>query len=186
MRYVIIVLSGLLIYVAGAASVLGVQYALRGANEGTTTAAYGDWRLNCPPRNQAAALCQLTQDLIKEGTGVPLVHFEVSRNGANHRLAIVVPRGVLLEPGLGFAVGARPAQTLVYQTCDTVGCVAYAPLEGAITDAMRQGATGRVTVTDRQGASVPLQYSLRGFADGLAMLDRDAFRRNYGIALLGL
>ena len=185
-RIIGIVFGGILVYAAGAASVLGLQYALRVSSEGTTTAAYGDWRLNCPPRNQPASLCQLTQDLIAQATGVPLVHFEVSRTGANHRLAVIVPRGVLLEPGLDLAVGNRPQQKLIYQTCDTVGCVAYAPLEGGLGEAMRQGATGRVIVTDRQGKSVPLQYSLRGFADGLAMLDRDSFRRSSGIASFGL
>jgi invasion protein IalB len=186
MRTLAVIAIGLVLYLAGAASVLGLQYAMRAPSEGITTAAYGDWRLNCPPRGQTNALCQLSQDLVRQGTNTPLVHFEVSRIGNTHRLAVVVPRGVLLEPGLGFAVGARPQQKLVYQTCDLVGCIAYVPLEGGVGDAMNRGGTGRITITDRNGAAVPLEYSLRGFADGVAVLDRDAFRRTSGIAMIGL
>ena len=164
-------------FVLGAAAVLGGLYLSRNGTE-STTKVYGDWKLSCPPRKDAKAECALTQDIIQGGTGATLVHLQLVRSDKTQRLLIVVPHGVLLQPGLGLVIGSTPLRVLKYQTCDGVGCIAILPLERPTLDALQAADAGRIVVVWRDGKDVAFPYSLHGFATGVSAFGWEAYMRN--------
>ncbi len=164
-------------FVLGVAVVLGGLYFSRNGTE-STTKVYGDWKLSCPSRNTASAGCALTQDIIQGGTGVTLVHLQLVRSDNTQRLLIVVPHGVLLQPGLGLVIGSTPLRVLKYQTCDGVGCIAILPLDQTTLDALQAADAGRIVVVWRDGKDVAFPYSLRGFADGKSVFGWETYKRN--------
>jgi len=176
----------ILVFCAGAASMLGVKYVLAGPQGDVTTASHGDWRLTCPPQSQRDAFCHLTQNIISQETGATLAQFTVSRLDGNNRLTITVPHGVALEAGLGLGIAARPQQKLPYETCNTIGCFVSTPLDKALGGAMRKGGEARIIITRQSGDTAPLQFSLRGFDQGITALERESFRRAWRLTSVGL
>ena len=164
-------------FVLGVCTVLGGLYFSRNGTE-STTKLYDDWKLSCPPRATVAAECALTQDVIQGGTGVTLVHLQFVRDDNAQRLLIVVPHGVLLQPGLGLVIGNAPLRVVKYQTCDTVGCIALLPLDPPTLNALQAADGGRVVVVWRDGKDVAFPYSLHGFAKGARALKWETFKRN--------
>ena len=169
-------------FVLGAVTVLGVLYLLRNGTE-STTKLYGDWKLSCPPPSSTTSACALTQDIIQNGTGVTLVHLQATRVDAAKRLVIVLPYGVLLEPGLGVSIGGASPRLLQYQTCDTVGCRAVLPLDQATIETLKGAEFGRIVVVASNGKAVGVPFSLRGFTDGARALDWEAFKRSSGVGV---
>ena len=163
-------------FLLGAAALLVATNLLHGGTE-TSARVYGDWRLNCPPADAKAAACTLTQDIVQNGTGTTLVHIEFADTEQDDRLAIIVPHGVLLQPGLGLGIGSEPLRVLKYQTCDRVGCVVVQPLDQATLAALREADSGRVVVVSSGGQEVAFPYSLKGFRGGMRMLGWESFRR---------
>ena len=160
----------------GMLATLGVTNLVHGNNE-TTARVYGDWRLNCPPATAKPSPCTLTQDIMQNGTGTTLVHIELAQSEGEKRLAVVVPHGVLIPPGLGLGIGSAQIQVLKYQTCDQVGCFVVQPLNDATLDALREADSGRIVVVSRDGQEVAFPYSLKGFSTGMRMLAWESFRR---------
>ncbi len=176
----------LVLAIAGFA--LGIVVALGGfalsrdGNESTATT-YGDWKLSCPSRNAASAECALTQDIMQSGTGMTLVHMQlVGGSSSGNQLLIVVPHGVLLQPGLGLVIGRNPLQVLRYKTCDSVGCLAYLPLDSATLDALREDDSGRIVVVWRDGKELAYPCSFRGLTKGVSAYGWASFKRS---SLLG-
>ena len=164
-------------FLLGAGVVLGALYLSRNNTE-STTKTYGDWKLRCPPRNDAKAECALTQDIIQGGTGATLVHLQLVRKDNIQRLLIVVPHGVQLKPGLGVVIGNAPLRVLKYETCDGVGCLAYLPLDRTTLDTLNGAESGRVVVVGRDGKDVAFPCSLHGFGKGLSAAGWETYKRN--------
>jgi invasion protein IalB len=175
--------------VAIAAFVLGIGatlggFALSMNSTESTTAAYGDWKLSCPPRGAAKAECALTQDILQSGTGMTAVHLQLVGGDDARRLLIVVPHGVLLKPGLGLVIGNAPLRLLHYEACDTVGCLAYLPLDAATLDSFQDAETGRIEVIWRDGKEVGFPCSLRGLTKGMSAMGWKTFKRNSWLGAL--
>ncbi len=164
-------------FLLGTAALLGATNLLHGSKE-TTARVYDDWRLNCPPAAAKASACTLTQDLVQNGTGTTMIHIEFGVASGEKRLAVVVPHGVLLQPGLGLGIGSAPLRVLKYQTCDQVGCVVVLPLDEETLDAFGEADDGRIAIVAGNGEQVSFPYSLRGFKGGMRMLGWEAFRRS--------
>jgi invasion protein IalB len=164
-------------FLLGAVAVLGVTNLLH-SNKESTTRVYDDWRLNCPPAAAKASACTLTQDLVQNGTGNTMIHIEFGLAGGEKRLAVIVPHGVLLQPGLGLGIGSAPLRVLKYETCDQVGCVVVLPLDDEILDALEDADDGRIVIVAGNGEQASFPYSLRGFKGGMRMLGWEAFRRS--------
>ena len=170
-------------FVLGIGATLGGLSLSRNGSE-STTAAYGDWKLSCPPRSDAKAECTLTQDILQSGTGMTAVHLQLVGGDDARRLLIVVPHGVMLKPGLGFVIGNAPLRLLQYEACDSVGCLAYLPLDAATLDTLHDADTGRIEVIWRDGKEVGFPCSLRGFAKGLSAIGWKTFKRKSWLGAL--
>ena len=163
-------------FIAGIGVTLG-GFALSKDTNLSTATTYGDWKLACPPRAVAKAECALTQDILQNGTGMTFVHMQLVGAGDARRLLIVVPHGVLIKPGLGFAAGNTPLKVLQYETCDSVGCIAYLPLDTATLDTLTDTEAGKIIVVWRDGKELAYPCSLRGFTKGLSAFGWASFAR---------
>lgn len=170
------ILTGIGALILGMLAMLSITNIIHGDTE-STARIYGDWRLNCPPTGAKVTACTLTQDIVQNGSGTTLVHMEIAQPENGRRIAIVVPHGVLLQPGLGLAIGTAPLKVLRYQTCDQVGCVVIEQLDDATLDALRNGESGRIVVVSRDGQELAFPFSLKGFAGGMRMVGWESFKR---------
>jgi invasion protein IalB len=189
-----------LCFLAGVVVALGAERLLtmaRGNPQETRVLSYQDWRVICSPAMPAvaavsatvatettparpatpaipavAATCRMVQDVVRPEGG-SLLQIALPLDTMD-RLMVTVPHGVMLEPGLGFAVGqgATPA-VHPYLACTEAGCVASVPLDAATLKLMRENTDGRVSVVPGNGTPVGIPFSLRGFANGYAALARE-------------
>jgi len=181
--------------IGGGALVLGllVGWGVRGvatyngATESTTP--YGQWRTYCPPAIADSVSCELMGDIrATEGEGevkpvvarISIVKDRTNKENPNQEmLALTVPLNVLIEPGVGLQIGKEPVKVFKLRTCNNVGCVATAPLEPAVLDALEANTETRVSFTGAQPGDKPqsLVVSFDGFGGAYSAYKRGNSRR---------
>jgi len=142
-----------------------------------TAEVFGDWELICIKQASGPEPCEIGQ-LILDNTGTPVSDvrmFPLPPGGAAIAGAtFVVPLGVMLQPGMNFAVDDKAPKNYPYVYCNDVGCVAqvgFTPLE---LESLRKGEAGKITfsmVQSRQGP-LTLPLSLKGFSTAYAELSK--------------
>lgn len=163
--------------IGGGALVLGLAlgWGLRGvtsynvATESTTP--YQDWRVYCPPATTENVSCELMGDVTDPEAKAVVARISIVKDRTNKEnpnqemFALTVPLNVLIEPGVGLQIGKEPVKTFKMRTCNTVGCVATAPLTPEILDALRSGTETRISFTGAQPNDKPqsLAVSFNGF-----------------------
>jgi len=163
--------------IGGGALVLGLLlgWAVRGvatynvATESTTP--YQDWRTYCPPATTENVSCELMGDVTDPAQKAVVARISIVKDRRNKEnpeqelLALTVPLNVLLEPGVGLQIGKEPVKVFKFRTCNNVGCIATAPLEPAVLDAMESGTETRISFTGAQPNDKPqsLAVSYNGF-----------------------
>jgi len=131
---------------------------------------YQDWRLACPARKDKDANCRMTQDVVDSKSGqsvASLVLFKETAKDTKKEttvLAINVPLGVSLEPGVGLKFG-NDTKSYAYKTCLEGGCVATVPADEALEKSIAGTDDASITVARLDGKSVQLPFSTKGFAD---------------------
>jgi invasion protein IalB len=172
-RGIVFGLAAVILLIVGGVAGIVIEHLVGGgaANE-TRITPYQDWRITCPPITAATPNCALTED-VQRDTGGLLLQLSIVDAIAGKPLTLTVPHGVLLEPGLGFAIGTEPMRVRPYETCTPAGCFALVTLDADTLKSMRANMGGQVTIAV-PGATMPvnLPFSLRGFADGYAALER--------------
>ncbi len=147
-----------------------------GANEVRITT-FQDWRVICPPLTEATPNCALTEDVLRDTGGI-LLTISMTDPGPGGTLSLTVPHGVLLEPGLGFAIGAEPVRVRPYETCTNTGCIALVTVDADTLKSLSGNMAGQVSVAApnaQQPVNIP--FSLKGFAEGYGELQRAKARR---------
>jgi invasion protein IalB len=143
---------------------------LAGTPDVPTMLVYQDWRLACPAMKDKDANCRITQDIVDSKTGqqvASLVLFnEVSKDKkqSSKVLAVNVPLGVLLEPGLGLKTG-NDTKSYPYKTCLEGGCLATIPSDEALEKSIAETSDASISVARLDGKTVQLPFSTKGFAD---------------------
>ena len=113
--------------------------------------------------------CSLTAQILREDGGA-LLSLSISDTAPGSQMSVVVPHGVMLEPGLGFSVGDGSLKVLPYETCMPQGCLVLVGLDSETLKAMKAATTGNVVVVPGNGSPVTIPFSLKGFAEGFAAL----------------
>ena len=147
-----------------------------GANEVRITT-FQDWRVICPPLTEATPNCALTEDVLRDTGGI-LLTISMTDPGPGGTLSMTVPHGVLLEPGLGFAIGSEPVRVRPYETCTNTGCIALVTVDADTLKSLSGNMAGQVSVAApnaQQPVNIP--FSLKGFAEGYGELQRAKARR---------
>jgi invasion protein IalB len=171
------VLIGALLFVAGV--VVTLVFVRSAPPDGglASVVVYQDWRLGCPEMKTPAVPCELDQDVLDARTRSPLVHLAIGTSPAGRVLAITVPHGVLLPPGMALLLGTAPAKALSYNYCDQSGCIAALPMDDTLEKTLRSADKGQVTIASLQGKPLGIPFSLKGVKEGLDALDNSAARR---------
>lgn len=182
----IALISGLaiLLLVAGGIITLVGQKLLGGAvsaNEVRITS-YQDWRVICPAVTPQTPDCtlstQVTRDAGNGTAGGTMLTLQMSAAAPGSTMTVIVPHGVMLQPGLAFTIGSEPMRIRPYETCSNAGCIAFVTVDADTLKSLRSNTAGQVTLAApnvQQPVNIP--FSLKGFADGYAGLAREHARR---------
>lgn len=180
--------SIVLLLIAGGILALGGERLLGGggaANE-TRVATFTDWRVVCPPYTPATPNCALTIDVLRDTGGV-LLTLSLLDPTIGSPLSLTVPHGVALDSGLGFAIGNEPIRVRPYETCTNMGCIALVTVDADTLKSLTGNMGGTVVVAlpgNPQPVNIP--FSLRGFSEGYADLQRVRSRRGSFLSFLNL
>jgi len=143
----------------------------------TRVATFTDWRVICPPFNPTQPNCALTLDVLRETGGV-LLTVSMLDPAPNSPLSVTVPHGVALDAGMGFTVGTDPMRVRPFETCNNTGCIALVTVDADTLRSLSTNMAGQVVVAVAGNTSpVTIPFSLNGFADGYAELQRAKARR---------
>ena len=143
----------------------------------TRVTTFTDWRVICPPFNPTTPNCALTLDVLRETGGV-LLTVSMLDPAPNSSLSVTVPHGVALDAGMGFTVGTDPMRVRPFETCNATGCIALVTVDADTLKSLSTNMGGQVTVAVAgQTQPVTIPFSLTGFADGYAELQRAHARR---------
>ncbi len=173
----------LVLLAVGGAIALVAEHLLGMPNNEIRILTYQDWRIVCPPASQTGARCTLTEDVVRDQGGA-LVSLAIDNAALGSGMTVTVPHGVLIGPGLGFAPGNEPVRAHPYETCNPAGCIALVPVDAAMLKSLRESVTGQVVVVPSAGSPATIPFSLKGFADGYAQLEREQARRGSPLGFL--
>lgn len=142
---------------------------LAGPADVPTMMVYNDWRLICPARKDKDANCRMTQDVVDSKTGQAIASLVVYKETDKDKktttlLAVNVPLGVALEPGVGLKFG-NDMKSYQYKTCLEAGCVATVAYDEALEKSITGTEDAAITVARLDGKSVALPFSTKGFAE---------------------
>lgn len=123
---------------------------------------------NDPETN--AQICYTTRDFVSE-QGEPVLSMAVYdvQGGAEGQAKIVrliLPLGLLLQPGIRFAVDQNRPTNGVFAICFPNGCFAEAPIEEEGVNQFKRGATLNISVQNQIGQVVTFAVPLEGFTAG--------------------
>jgi invasion protein IalB len=135
---------------------------------------FQDWRVIC---SNAQGGCSLNLDVMRD-TGGTLVSIVINDPKPGSTMSVTVPHGVLLDSGLGFSIGEEPMRVRPYETCNVQGCFAFITLDADTLKSLMANMGGQVTLVPANAMPVNIPFSLKGFTDGYAELQRATARRN--------
>jgi invasion protein IalB len=111
-------------------------------------------------------------------TGGVLLTVSMLDPAPNSPLSVTVPHGVALDAGMGFTVGTDPMRVRPFETCNNTGCIALVTVDADTLRSLSTNMAGQVVVAVAGNTSpVTIPFSLNGFADGYAELQRAKARR---------
>ena len=137
---------------------------------GDRPASFRDWGMRCPDRGP----CILEQRVYVEGNDeTPLLQVAFRAAGDDGRLlvAILVPLGVLLPPGIELAVDGGASRRIPFHHCRAEGCLALLELTDGLRGELERGREARLRYVLTDGRSLGLPLSLLGITAGLRALD---------------
>ncbi len=87
-------------------------------------------------------------------------------------LSVIVPLGVLLQPGLVLEAEGYDQLKLPLQRCDANGCLALLPMKEQLVEAFRKGKEAQITFFNIAGKGNKVRISLTGFSSALDNLGK--------------
>ena len=155
--------AAVLLFVAGGlAGWIGHSLAAPPDKVGTISV-YEDWRLACPALSAKDGSCALAQDIMDSRTGSDIAKLAIGRGKTGLEMIVTGPLDMLIQPGMGVALGSDKIRVYPYQTCTAAGCVAIIPVDGSLMSSMRSTNQGRLLFVLPNTKPVGLPFSLKGF-----------------------
>ena len=127
-----------------------------------------EWTKVCGKDPAAGAeVCYTTRDFVSD-QGQPVLAaavYDVKGPQSQKIVRFLMPLGLLLRPGIRFAVNQNPPAAGAYTICFPNGCFAEATgLKDDFTNALKKGQNINVSVQNQVGREVTFQVPLAGFA----------------------
>jgi invasion protein IalB len=142
-----------------------------------TVAVFDNWRVACPAATAKNRLCGLTQDVVDGKSRAHVATLDLVHGPAGALLVITVPYNVLIQSGLGLALGSGKPRMYPFTTCNNVGCVARLGVDNSMRAAFRQEPQAKLLFVNRNRQTVQVNFVMRGFrrADDAARRFESAF-----------
>jgi invasion protein IalB len=173
------VLSGLAVLVVGGVAGWIGHGVLAGPADVPNMRIYDDWRLLCPALKDKKESCEMSQDVVDSKSGQQVARLVLARDKDNTTvMAVTVPLGVLLEPGLGLKLSKDDVRVFQYKTCTEAGCLAVIPVNAQMEGTLASTPDFSVTVAGRDGKTVELPLSTKGFTVARKAYLNDEAKRN--------
>ncbi len=131
--------------------------------------ARGDWFKACGKAQVSATVtkdvCNTTRDYSTAADQPPVVAFAVQdvNKGEDQTIRFLMPPGLLLQPGIRFAIDKGAQQEGKYVVCLPNGCFAEAKLKTSTTDAMKKGTLLMVLAKNTVNNEITFTLPLSGF-----------------------
>jgi invasion protein IalB len=158
--------------VGGVVALLGQHFLAGSAKNEMSIKRFQDWRVVCTPADDKGqgGGCRLEATIARSDGGA-LLSLAIEDTAPGSQMSIVVPHGVLLDPGLGFSIGDGSLKVLPYETCVPQGCMVMVGLDSETIKSMRAAQSGQVVVVPGNGQPITIPFSLKGFNEGLEGLE---------------
>ncbi len=126
-----------------------------------------EWTKVCgKDQNTNTEICYTTRDFVSD-QGQPvlaLAVYDVKGQQAQKVVRFVMPLGLLLQPGLRFAVDQGQATSGRFVMCLPNGCFAEAPVKDDFIASLKKGANLNVSVQNQVGREITFAVPAAGFA----------------------
>jgi invasion protein IalB len=126
-----------------------------------------DWTKVCgKDQANAAEICYTTRDFVSD-QGQPVLAvavYDVKGPQAQKIVRFLMPLGLLLQPGIRFAVDQGQPTPGRYAICFPNGCFAESPVKDDFINAVKKGTTINVSVQNQAGREVTFAVPAAGFA----------------------
>lgn len=137
------------------------------------TQQFEDWTLRCLMETETQVrTCRISQNVVSNETGKPILLFVVGRFGAERILGAIisVPIGVRLPPGLALQIDDLSPWTFPFERCNPARCQIRGVLEKTLIHDLKDGMVGHVRFQDGNGQTAIINISLKGFTAALRAL----------------
>ena len=138
-----------------------------------TTEKFGDWALSCRQlKAEAPPRCVLFQDILCQKSGKRILNVSIARPapGQPYVAAVTAPLGILLPAGLTLHVDEKELVRFPLRFCNINGCRGQFPVTDDMQQLFAAGQKGRVIFRQPNGQPLRVEFSLKGFAAGIADL----------------
>jgi invasion protein IalB len=183
-RIAVRAIIGILLLAAGGVLAIAGERLLGGGSSPNEIriATFQDWQVICPTLTPATPNCALRTEVNRDTGGVILT-LAMTDPAPGSTLSLTVPNGVMLEPGMGFSIGTEPTRVRPFETCTAQGCIAMVTLDADTLKSLQSNMGGQVAVAPPPPPNgvaaqpITIPYSLKGFPEGYAELQRAKARR---------
>ena len=137
---------------------------------------FGDWAVACRQlKEDAPQRCVLFQNIILRQSGKRVLNVSVARPAKDqpYVAAVTAPLGILLPAGLTLQVDEKELVRFQLRLCNVNGCQGQFPVSDDVRRVFSEGKNGRVIFRQPNGRPLRVEFSLNGFRDGFAEIEKN-------------
>ena len=137
---------------------------------------FGDWAVVCRQlKEDAPQRCVLRQDIILRQSGKRVLNVSIGRPAKDkpYIAAVTAPLGILLPAGLTLQVDEKDLVRFQLRLCNVNGCQGQFPVSPDVRKVFSDGQNGRVIFRQPNGRPLRVGFSLNGFREGFAELEKN-------------
>ena len=137
---------------------------------------FGDWAVACRQlQEDAPQRCVLFQNIILRQSGKRVLNVSIARPAKDkpYVAAVTAPLGILLPAGLTLQVDEKELVRFQLRLCNVNGCQGQFPVSNDVRKVFSDGKNGRVIFRQPNGQPLRVEFSLNGFRDGFAELEKN-------------
>ncbi len=145
-----------------------------------TASQYDDWRLTCAKPSDKEHGCEMGLDVPDEKGTTELARLTIFKAKEGQTMIVMVPYNVLLDPGIGIALGSDKPRIFPFEVCNGMGCIVRLKFDDDFAKALNAAKQARILVAQLDGKAAALPFSLKGFAAAhTAYVNDDAKRHSW-------
>ena len=137
---------------------------------------FGDWAVGCRQlKDDTPQRCVLFQNIILRKSGKRVLNVSIARPAKDqpYVAAVTAPLGILLPAGMTLQVDEKELVRFQLRLCNVNGCQGQFPVSPDVRRVFSDGKNGRVIFLQPNGRPLWVEFSLNGFKDGFAELEKN-------------